>query len=134
MHDTTCGGLSRPLDNGWARVATERTPAITGLIGSSPNFLAAVEQLGPWRLWIVPFSSGQEIFRAMWRCHARNALHSLTLEELRSGEAVAILIHPDGYEPLAMGGLPRVSRLNLIQGYVEKTASAPGSWRGTTRW
>jgi signal transduction histidine kinase len=99
MHDTTRSGLSRPLDNGRARVATESTPAVTGLIGSSSNVLAAVEQLGPWRLWIVPFSSGKEIFRAMsGRRHARNALHSLTLEELRSGEALAILIHPGDLE------------------------------------
>jgi transcriptional regulator with GAF, ATPase, and Fis domain len=46
MHDTNRGGLDRHSDNGGSKVATERTPAISGLIGSSPNFLALVEQLG----------------------------------------------------------------------------------------
>jgi transcriptional regulator with GAF, ATPase, and Fis domain len=46
MHDTNRGGLDCHSDNGGAKVATERTPAISGLIGSSPNFLALVEQLG----------------------------------------------------------------------------------------
>jgi hypothetical protein len=46
MHDTNRGGLDRHSDNGGAKVATERTPAISGLIGPSPNFLALVEQLG----------------------------------------------------------------------------------------
>ena len=35
MHDTNRGGLDRHSDNGRTRVATERTPAISGLIGSS---------------------------------------------------------------------------------------------------
>src|SRR6266566_6763984 len=46
MHDTNRGGLDRHSDNGGSKVATDRTPAISGLIGSSPNFLTAVEQLG----------------------------------------------------------------------------------------
>jgi len=46
MHDTNRGGLDRRWDNGGSKVATERTPAISGLIGSSPNFLTVVEQLG----------------------------------------------------------------------------------------
>src|SRR6266566_9871274 len=46
MHDTNRGGLDRHSDNGGSKVATERTPAISGLIGSSPNFLTTVEQLG----------------------------------------------------------------------------------------
>jgi hypothetical protein len=33
MHDTNRGGLDRNSDNGGAKVATERTPAISGLIG-----------------------------------------------------------------------------------------------------
>jgi hypothetical protein len=41
MHDTNRGGLDRHSDNRGSKVATERTPAISGLIGSSPNFLAA---------------------------------------------------------------------------------------------
>jgi hypothetical protein len=40
--DTNRGGLSRPSDTGWARVATERSPAISGLAGSTRKFLAAV--------------------------------------------------------------------------------------------
>jgi hypothetical protein len=46
MHDTNRGGLDRHSDNGGAKVATERTPAISGLVASSPNFLAWVAQLG----------------------------------------------------------------------------------------
>jgi transcriptional regulator with GAF, ATPase, and Fis domain len=46
MHDTNRGGLNRHSDNGGSKVATARTPAISGLIGSSPNFLMAVQQLG----------------------------------------------------------------------------------------
>jgi len=44
MHDTNCGCLDRHSDNGGSKVPTERNPAISGLIGSSPNFLAVVEQ------------------------------------------------------------------------------------------
>src|SRR5277367_1675619 len=46
MHDTNPGGLDRHSDNGGSKVATERTLAIAGLIGASPNFVAVVEQLG----------------------------------------------------------------------------------------
>jgi hypothetical protein len=46
MHDTNRGGLDRHSDHGRSKMATERTPAISGLIGSSPNFPAVVEQLG----------------------------------------------------------------------------------------
>jgi formate hydrogenlyase transcriptional activator len=46
MHDTNYGGLDRHLDNAGSNVVTDTTPAISGLIGSSPNFLALVEQLG----------------------------------------------------------------------------------------
>jgi hypothetical protein len=45
MHDTNRGGLDRHSDNGRPKVATERTPAISDLIGSGPNFPAVVEQL-----------------------------------------------------------------------------------------
>ena len=43
MHDTNHGCLSRPSDNGWATVAIERTPAISGLIGFCFNFLDVIE-------------------------------------------------------------------------------------------
>jgi formate hydrogenlyase transcriptional activator len=46
MFNLNHDGLDRHLDNAGPKVATERTPAISGLIGSSPNFLTAVEQLG----------------------------------------------------------------------------------------
>jgi hypothetical protein len=46
MPDTNRGGLGRHWDNGASKLATERTPAISGLVGSSPNFPAVVEQLG----------------------------------------------------------------------------------------
>src|SRR6266699_137960 len=46
MHDTNRGSLDGHSDNGGSRVATDRTPAISGFIGSSPNFLTTVEQLG----------------------------------------------------------------------------------------
>ena len=39
MHDSNRGGLNRPSDNGCARVAMERTPAISGLIGFCSKFL-----------------------------------------------------------------------------------------------
>ena len=75
MHDTNRGGLDRRSDNGGSKVATERTPAISGLIGLVPTFSPQLNNWGPWRPWIVPSSSGQEVFRAMsWRRHARNAL------------------------------------------------------------
>ena len=44
MLNTNYGGLDRHSDGG-SKVVMERTPAISGLIGSSPNFLAVVEQL-----------------------------------------------------------------------------------------
>jgi hypothetical protein len=45
MPDTNRGGLDRRSDNGGSRLATERTPAIAGLIGSGLNFRTAVEKL-----------------------------------------------------------------------------------------
>jgi formate hydrogenlyase transcriptional activator len=39
-------GLGRHLDNAGPKVGADSTPAISGLIGSSPNFLTTVEQLG----------------------------------------------------------------------------------------
>ena len=46
MLNTSRGGLDRHSDNGGAKVATEGAPVNFGLIGSNPNFLAVVEQLG----------------------------------------------------------------------------------------
>ncbi len=46
MHYANCGGLDRHADNGGSKVVPERTPAISGLLGSSPNLLAVVEQPG----------------------------------------------------------------------------------------
>jgi len=45
MLNTNRGGLDRQSDSVWSKVAMETTPAISGLIGSSPNVLAVVEQL-----------------------------------------------------------------------------------------
>ncbi len=45
MHDTNCAGLDRRSDNVGSKVFTEITPAISGLIGSSPNFLAEVRRV-----------------------------------------------------------------------------------------
>ena len=39
-------GLDRHLDNAGSKVVTDTTPSSSGLIGSSPNFLSVVEQLG----------------------------------------------------------------------------------------
>jgi hypothetical protein len=44
MHDTNPGGLDRQSDNGGSKVATERTPAISGLIGSTRKFLAVTRR------------------------------------------------------------------------------------------
>src|ERR1700674_1895796 len=46
MLNTNRGGLDRHSDNVGSKVVMDRTPAISGLIGSSPNFLSVVEQLG----------------------------------------------------------------------------------------
>ena len=46
MFNANRDGLERHSDKGGSKVVMERTPAISGLIGSSPNFLAVVEQLG----------------------------------------------------------------------------------------
>src|SRR5436190_18181183 len=46
MLNTNYGGLDRHSDNNVVRTVTERNSAISELIGSSPNFLAVVEQLG----------------------------------------------------------------------------------------
>jgi hypothetical protein len=46
MHDTNRGRVDRHSDNGGSKVPTERDRAISDLIGSGSNFLAAVEQLG----------------------------------------------------------------------------------------
>ena len=43
MYDTRRGGLDRHWDNG-SKVATERTPVISGLIGSTRKFLAVVRR------------------------------------------------------------------------------------------
>src|SRR6266852_6393172 len=45
MFNMNHGALDSHSDNGGSKVVMERTPAISGLIGSSPNFLAVVEQL-----------------------------------------------------------------------------------------
>src|SRR3954466_3410434 len=45
MFNANRDGLDRHLDNAGSNVATDTTPAISGLIGSSPNFLDVVEQL-----------------------------------------------------------------------------------------
>ena len=45
MLDTNHGGLDRHSDNGGSKVATEKTLAISGLVGSSPGFLAVVRRL-----------------------------------------------------------------------------------------
>src|SRR6267142_1612023 len=45
MLNMNYGALDRHSDNGGSKVVMEKTPAISGLIGSSPNFLAVVEQL-----------------------------------------------------------------------------------------
>jgi hypothetical protein len=47
MHDTNRGGLDRHSDNGGAKVATERTPAISGLAGFCSNFLDVMETSCP---------------------------------------------------------------------------------------
>ena len=44
MHDTNRGGLGRHSDNG-GRVATERTPAISGLAGSTRRFLSVLRRI-----------------------------------------------------------------------------------------
>jgi transcriptional regulator with GAF, ATPase, and Fis domain len=46
MFNVNRDGMDRHLDNARLKVVTDRTAAISGLIGSSPNFLAVVEQLG----------------------------------------------------------------------------------------
>jgi len=46
MFNANRDGLDRHLDDAGSNVVTDTTPAISGLIGSSPNFLAVVEQLG----------------------------------------------------------------------------------------
>ena len=45
MHDTNPGGLDRYSEHRGSKVAIERTPAISELIGSNPNFPALIEQL-----------------------------------------------------------------------------------------
>jgi hypothetical protein len=42
MHDTNRGGLDRHSDNGGSKVASARTPAISGLAGSTRGLLAVV--------------------------------------------------------------------------------------------
>jgi hypothetical protein len=44
MLNTNGGGLGRHSDNSWARVAIERTPAISGLIGFCSTFLDVMER------------------------------------------------------------------------------------------
>jgi transcriptional regulator of aroF, aroG, tyrA and aromatic amino acid transport len=46
MFNVNRDGMDRHLDNARLKVVTDRTAAISGLIGSSPNFLVVVEQLG----------------------------------------------------------------------------------------
>jgi hypothetical protein len=43
MHDTTRGGLSRPSNHAWARVAMERSRAISILLGFSSHFVYVLE-------------------------------------------------------------------------------------------
>ena len=42
MHDTSRGGLDRHSDNRWSNVATESSPAISGL--ATRKFLTAVRR------------------------------------------------------------------------------------------
>jgi hypothetical protein len=44
MHDTNRGGLDRHSVNGGSKVATERTPQISDLAGSTRKFLAVVRR------------------------------------------------------------------------------------------
>jgi hypothetical protein len=44
MHDTKRDGLDRHSDNVGSKVATERPPAISGLAGSTREFLAVVRR------------------------------------------------------------------------------------------
>ena len=46
MLNMNYGALDRHSDNGGSKVVMERTLAISGLIGSSPNILAVVETTG----------------------------------------------------------------------------------------
>ena len=48
MPNTNHGGLDRHSDNAGSKVVTEGTPAISGLIGSSPNFLVVVWSQSFW--------------------------------------------------------------------------------------
>jgi hypothetical protein len=43
MHDTNRGGQVRHSDNAGSKVVVDRTPAISGLIGSVSNFLDVME-------------------------------------------------------------------------------------------
>ena len=44
MLNTNYGGLDRHSDNGGSKVVMERTPPISGLIGSTRKFLAVVRR------------------------------------------------------------------------------------------
>jgi hypothetical protein len=44
MHDRNRGGLNRHSDDVGSKVATERPPPISGLVGSTGNFLAVVRR------------------------------------------------------------------------------------------
>src|ERR1700724_1247853 len=45
MFNANRNGLDRHLDNAGPKMVTDRTSTISGLIGSSPNFLTTVEQV-----------------------------------------------------------------------------------------
>jgi len=45
MLNTNRGGRDRHSDSVWSKVVTDRTSAISGLIESSPNVLAVIEEL-----------------------------------------------------------------------------------------
>jgi hypothetical protein len=45
MLNTNRGGRDRHSDSVWSKAVTDRTSAISGLIESSPNVLAAIEEL-----------------------------------------------------------------------------------------
>jgi hypothetical protein len=44
MHETNRDVLDRHSDHGGSKVATERTPAVSGHVGSTGNFLAVVRR------------------------------------------------------------------------------------------
>ena len=124
MFDANRYGSDRHSDNAGSKVVTDGTPAISGLIGSSRNFLAVVEQLrtvAPVNCAVLiqgETGTGKEVIaRAIHDASARRRQRFVTIN---CAAIPAALLESElfGYERGAFTGAltPRIGRFQYADG------------------